>query len=140
MEHGVDAFDIDPVSDRLAQRRRLAPCDGTPLNADGMTIDQDGCLWVAHFADGPGSRCATPGGISRFSPEGERLCTIELPATYVTSLCFGGPKLDELYITTGPNEVPTEELVHEPHVGGLFRWRPGVSGTALHRFGSAPTR
>ena len=140
LTRGVDAFDIDPASGLPSNRRRLAPRDGSPLNADGMTIDREGSLWVAHFADGPGSRCATPGGISRFSPEGERQLTIELPATYVTSLCFGGANLDELYITTGPNEVPADELVHEPHVGGLFRWRPGVSGTALHCFGRTPAK
>ena len=135
LEHRVDAFAVDATSGLLGERRRLAPRDDRSLNPDGMTIDREGCLWVAHFADGPGSICSTPGGISRFSPEGERLCTIELPATYVTSLCFGGPDLDELYITTGPNEVPIEELVHEPHAGGLFRWRPGVNGYALHAFG-----
>ena len=139
MEHRVDAFDVDPENGLIGARRRLAPRDDTPLNADGMTIDREGCLWVAHFADGPGPSCPTPGGISRFSPEGERLVTIELPVTYVTSLCFGGSDLDELYITTGPNEVPTEQLVHEPHAGGLFRWRPGVPGTVLHRFGATPS-
>lgn len=133
--HRVDVFEVDPGSGRPAGRRHLAPADGGPLNPDGMTIDREDCLWVAHFADGPGSRCAVPGGITRFSPAGEPLLTVELPATYVTSVCFGGPGLEELYITTGPNEVPEPELVHEPHAGGLFRWRPGVGGRLLHAFG-----
>ena len=87
---------------------------------DGMTIDSEGMLWVAHWAGG----C-----VSRWNPHtGEQIGRIEVPAHYVTSCTFGGANLDELYITTARGGMSPEELLRWPLAGGLFRVKPGVKG------------
>lgn len=122
----VFAFDFDAGRGRIANRRvavRVDEAEGVP---DGMTIDAEGKLWVAHF-----------GGwkVSRFDPEtGERLAEIPLPCAQVSSCCFGGSDLDELYITTASIGLSREEREQQPLAGCLFRVKPGVRGTALNRF------
>ncbi|MFI6498176.1 SMP-30/gluconolactonase/LRE family protein [Nonomuraea typhae] len=85
----VDVFDYDPASGSLGDRRVFAEIPrGYP---DGITVDADGHVWVALW-DG--------GAVVRLRPGGQLDRTIELPAANVTSCAFGGPNLDELYITT----------------------------------------
>jgi sugar lactone lactonase YvrE len=111
----VDAFDYDPVRGLIGRRPlvRIPPEAGMP---DGMTVDQDGRLWVALWGGGA-VRCYTADG--RFEHE------VRLPVTQVTACTFGGPELDELYITTSQQTVPPDE---QPEAGALFVARPGVRG------------
>ncbi|WNS44594.1 SMP-30/gluconolactonase/LRE family protein [Paenibacillus sp. MMS20-IR301] len=98
---------------------RFAEGDGWP---DGMTIDCEGMLWIAHYK----GSC-----ISRWNPHtGERLAAIEVPAHCVTSCTFGGEHLDELYITTARGGMSAAQLERWPLAGGLFRVKPGVRGLA----------
>jgi sugar lactone lactonase YvrE len=53
---------------------------------------------------------------------------------WVTSCGFGGPDLDELYITSATHVLEPGEASRQPHAGGLFRHRPGVSGRPQHAF------
>ncbi|MNE55025.1 L-arabinolactonase [compost metagenome] len=93
-----------------------------------MTIDREGMLWVAQW----GGSC-----VSRWNPHtGEQIGRIEVPALNVTSCTFGGEALDELYITTARNGMSEEELERWPLTGGLFRFKPGVQGTAANIFRS----
>jgi sugar lactone lactonase YvrE len=46
----------------------------------------------------------------------------------VTCLAFGGPELDDLYITTAWELLSAEQHALEPLAGALFRARPGVRG------------
>ncbi|HEY8592405.1 MAG TPA: SMP-30/gluconolactonase/LRE family protein [Sphingomicrobium sp.] len=91
--------------------------DGYP---DGMTVDAEGCLWIA-FWDG---WC-----VRRFSPAGELLEKIDVPVALPTSCAFGGPELDRLYITSASIGLDAEALKMQPNAGGLFMVRPGVKGT-----------
>jgi sugar lactone lactonase YvrE len=120
----VDAFDLDPETGRLSKRRVVAEFqNGRP---DGMAIDDEGCLWVALWE---GSR------VERVDPRnGRHLDAIELPTSHVTSAAFGGPHLDELYITSAKEELSPERLAAEPHAGDLFVARPGVTGPPSYRF------
>lgn len=90
--------------------------DGYP---DGMTVDCEGCLWIA-FWDG---WC-----IRRFSPEGELKRTIEMPVARPTSCAFGGPDLDRLYVTSARKGLDETALNMQPKAGGLFLLTPGVAG------------
>ncbi len=130
----VRGYAYDPSSGTIGDPRIAAPTDGTPLQPDGMTIDDEGGLWVATLAEGPPSTCSSPGGVVRFLPDGSRRDFIPLPATFVTSVCFGGEDGRDLYITTGPNGIPKDDERHEPHAGGLFRWRADVAGEPLFPF------
>ncbi len=114
----VYAFDLD--ADGAASNRRtfiqFGEGDGYP---DGMTVDSEGCLWIA-FWDG---WC-----VRRFSPTGERLEEIRVPAQRPTSCAFGGPDLDQLFITTAARDLSPDELAGQPQAGGLFMTKPGVRG------------
>lgn len=87
---------------------------------DGMTVDSEGHLWIAHW-DG--------GRISRFDPEGRLDRWIGLPASRVTSCAFGGPGLDRLFVTTAQMDRHDE-----PFAGALFEINPGVAGLPPCRF------
>jgi sugar lactone lactonase YvrE len=107
----------------LSRRRTFAQMSAEEGYPDGLTVDAEGCLWCAHW-DG--------GRVTRFSPSGERLLVITLPAPRVTSVAFGGPDLNELFITTARYGLSDEQLNDTPHAGGLFRVRTGIQGLAAH--------
>jgi sugar lactone lactonase YvrE len=86
---------------------------------DGMAIDADGCLWVAMHRGGT---------VRRFTPEGRLDATVSLPVTGATACAFGGPGLEDLYITTSPYVLGPQERAAQPHAGSIFACRPGVKG------------
>jgi sugar lactone lactonase YvrE len=90
--------------------------EGAP---DGMTVDSENCLWLAHYG---GAR------LTRYSPSGEILEVVLLPVPNVTSCTFGGPDLDTLYITTACQQMSPAEMEKYPLAGSLFAYRPGVTG------------
>jgi sugar lactone lactonase YvrE len=92
--------------------------DGFP---DGMTIDSEGCLWIA-FWDG---WC-----LRRYSPDGEWIETLKMPVQRPTSCAFGGRDLDRLYITSASIGLDEEAREMQPNAGGLFMVTPGVQGLA----------
>lgn len=116
----VFAWDYDHAAGTIANRRvviRTGPQDGSP---DGMAMDVEGKLWVAHWG---GSQ------VVRWDPEtGAALERIQVPATQPTACAFGGERLDTLYITSAREGLAPEQLARQPHAGGLFAVRPGVCG------------
>ena len=114
------AFDLDEAGNATGRRvfLQFEEGDGFP---DGMTVDREGCLWIA-FWDG--------GCVRRFSSAGELLQTIELPVTRPTSCAFGGPDLDRLYVTSASIGLDAEALAMQPNAGGLFMVSPAVRGIA----------
>lgn len=85
------------------------PAGGGP---DGMTIDTDGNLWVAVFG---------AGGVYNIDPRtGKLLRKIEIPSPQTTSVAFGGPNNDELYVVSA-NILPEEEAKLYPDAGYTFR-------------------
>lgn len=122
----IDAFDYDKDSGRIANRRtaiEVAPDLGFP---DGMTIDSAGMIWVALW---------NGWGVGRFDPRsGELLQRIDVPAAQVTACAFGGPQLDDLYITTARRGIEGAALAKQPHAGGVFHCRPNATGVRSQRF------
>ncbi|SDM69196.1 SMP-30/gluconolactonase/LRE family protein [Sediminibacillus halophilus] len=122
----IDAFDYEPTTGAISNRRtviRIPEEQGAP---DGMTIDEEGMLWIAQWG---GAR------VGRWNPEtGKCLQTIELPAAHVSSCTFGGADLDELYITTAREHLRAEQLKQQPHAGGLFWIKLDVKGAASNKF------
>ena len=122
----VAAFDYDLETGGIRRRRvliRIPKRDGTP---DGMSIDAEGMLWVAHWG---GWR------VTRWDPVKRRLLqTVWLPVSQVTSCAFGGKNLDELYVTSARDGLSERKLAQEPAAGGVFRCRPGVRGLPAHEF------
>jgi sugar lactone lactonase YvrE len=115
----VAVFDYDTDAG-LTGRRVFAPTPGRP---DGLTVDSEGGVWVA-LSDG--------GAVRRYSPDGVLDEMVELPVTKVTACTFGGPRLDELFITTSREGLAPDA---EPQAGSLFRAVPGVAGLPVREFG-----
>ncbi|KAL3269776.1 hypothetical protein HHI36_008836 [Cryptolaemus montrouzieri] len=79
---------------------------------DGMTIDEDDNLWIALYMGG---------AIIKVNPvTGKLLQVVAIPAQAVTSLTWGGPKLDILYVTTSRYPFSSEERKRQPAAGALF--------------------
>ncbi len=121
----VRAFSYDPAAGLMGDGRSLVRLDEDGALPDGLTVDAEGCLWVALW-----------GGetVVRVAPDGSILGRVGLPASQVTSCAFGGPALDELYITTARERFGPEDDAREPLAGGLFRCRPGVTGRLPNAF------
>ncbi|MCY1723446.1 SMP-30/gluconolactonase/LRE family protein [Prolixibacteraceae bacterium Z1-6] len=93
---------------------------------DGMTIDEEGNIWVALWG-GAAVACWNP-------ESGELIRTIDVPAKNVTSCAFGDDDLGTLYITTAREATSDEDLVKYPNAGGVFKIRPGVKGVEAFFF------
>lgn len=86
---------------------------------DGSVVDAEGYLWVALWGGF---------GAVRFSPTGEAVARIELPAPNVTKVCFGGPDLKTLYFTTARKDLSEDTLAQYPLAGGVFALEVDVAG------------
>jgi sugar lactone lactonase YvrE len=108
----IIAFDFENKTGKISNPRvviRFADDCGYP---DGMTIDAEGKLWIAHW-DG--------WQVSRWDPvSGKQLESIRLPVAKVTSCTFGGSGFGDLYITTAKRELKADELLAQPLAGALF--------------------
>ena len=122
---GIDMFDYDIATGNVANRRRFVDIERAHGLPDGITVDAEGCLWVALYLGG---------AVRRYSPAGEWLGTITVPVACATSCGFGGDGLTDLYITTGRHLDPRSTVPVEPLAGALFRCRPGVAGLPSNTF------
>jgi sugar lactone lactonase YvrE len=121
-ESTIYVYDFDLARGRIANRRPLLRLDARDGKPDGLSVDAQGCLWVALW-DG--------GQIARFSPEGRRMATLRLPVPRPTSCCFGGPELRTLYVTSASLRLSEQALRDAPLSGAVFAIDlPGVRGQA----------
>jgi sugar lactone lactonase YvrE len=119
----VWSYDLDEGEPRsLVGRVDLSQEQGRP---DGMTVDEEGCIWVALWG---GS------AVCRFRPDGRLDRSLNLPVTLVASCEFGGPRLDHLFVTTARYQMNAEQLLNEPLAGSIFVCRPGQYGLPATRF------
>jgi sugar lactone lactonase YvrE len=121
----IDAFSFDPQTGNLRGRRTLARIPASHGKPDGLTVDAEGSVWVALWGGG---------AVQRISPSGALTERIELPVSNVTSCCFGGPALQELYITTARRGLDSKQLAAEPLAGAVFVCAPGVAGLPVSRY------
>lgn len=106
----VIAHDVDAAG-RVSNRRPLGESLGA--NPDGLAVDEAGCVWFADYGGG----C-----VHRITPDGTPDLRIEVDANAVTSLCFGGGDLRDLYIVTADNTADTTLR------GSIFRTRVDTPG------------
>lgn len=127
MKKEVYRFSWDAVSGMIRGRELVMEWPTGVGAPDGMTIDSEGMLWIAHWGGGR---------VSRWNPDTAQLLSeIHVPALNVTSCVFGGEALDELYITTARTGTSPSDLAKYPHAGGVFMTKPGVKGTESQSFG-----
>lgn len=118
------AYDFDLGAGTISSRRVLSDTKdyGYP---DGATVDRDGYIWSARWE----GSC-----VLRIDPRGRIDRIVPMPAKRVTNVCFGGRRLDTLYVTTSRLHVPEDHLRRYPLQGGLFCFDPGVTGFEKHAF------
>ena len=122
------AYDYDQPTGNISNRRTHAHVDMSGGGAaDGSTVDAEGYLWNALVYDGK---------LVRYAPDGSVDRVIEMPVKKVTSVMFGGPDLDVLYVTS----MARPPLPRFPHDGvargSLFAlYGLGVRGLPENRYG-----
>jgi len=123
MTYRIDVFSYEGGAGLVARRPfvALAVDEGLP---DGLAVDREGGVWVAFFGGSAVRRYAGAGRLDE---------VLELPVSQVTACTFGGPALEELYITTSRLDVPEGD---QPEAGSVFRARPGVTGLPPVPFGA----
>ncbi len=120
----IYAFDLDAGGDLLNKRAHIVLPDGQGW-PDGMTVDAEGGLWIAHFG---GWR------VSRFLPDGTLDRLIEMPVAQITNVAFGGAELDTLYITTAAKQLDATALAEQPLAGALFEAHVAIKGLPASRY------
>jgi len=108
----VQVFRYDTKTQTKGDKLHEWQTDESMGYPDGMTIDEDGMLWISHW-DG---HC-----VARWHPEtGQLISKIDVPAGRVTSCTFGGPDMSTLYITTARKSLDEELLKQYPYSGHVF--------------------
>jgi D-xylono/L-arabinono-1,4-lactonase len=124
-------FSYDWRAGRLSDRQVFLETEGEVL-PDGLTVDADGFVWAALW---------NGGAVIRIDPTGRIVRSIRVPAMRATSVAFGGPLLNTLYVTTARQEPGTSASGSEDRGGAIFafhgigRGRPEFP-SALASFGA----
>lgn len=99
----------------------VPPGDGLP---DGLCVDREGCLWLAVWGSGE---------VRRYGVNGALLGVVQVAAPNVSSCTFGGPRLNELYITTA-SQAASPDVRGADHAGDVFVATTLVQGQRPRRF------
>jgi len=125
-EPRIRAFGCDMPTGELGPPRDLVRFPGGGPVPDGLVVDAEGTLWVAIWGAGQ---------VHRYAPDGELLATLPVPASQPTCPAFGGPGLDELYLTTAWEGMTAQQRAAEPLAGHVLRARPGARGHPALAYG-----
>lgn len=97
------AYDYDIETGSVSNRRAFVNTSELGRLPDGATVDAGGRYWVAVYQSGK---------IAAYRPDGALERVIDMPVKLVSSVMFGGPDLDRLFVTTiehGSLGEPVEE-------------------------------
>jgi L-arabinonolactonase len=129
------AYDYDISTGTTRHRRVLASTAADSGFADGSTVDAEGFIWNAQVISGD---------LIRYAPDGTVDRKIGMPVRNITSVMFGGEKLDEIYVTSmarvahpAAHDKFAKQNKPQFGAGGLFRIKGlGIRGLPEHRFGA----
>jgi len=121
----VDVFEFDPGSGDLGIRRPFLNFGEAGYWPDGMTVDDDGMLWVA---------LGRAGAVHRYDRAAKLEAVLELPTSNPTSVAFGGPDRGDLYITTSWFDLEEDDRLAQPLAGAIYSCRSGVTGPPSPRY------
>lgn len=115
-------FDISK-NNELTDGQIFASIDPNQGHPDGVTVDSEGCLWVALW-----------GGwsVRRYAPDGHLLTSIRLPCSNITKIAFGGVDLRTAYVTSARVGLSDEQLAQQPQAGALFAFEAPSAGLPCH--------
>lgn len=123
-------FDYERLTGDLSNRKVFVAIPESLGLPDGMAVDADGFVWTAVWFGG----C-----LRRFAPDGTLDREVRLPVKQVSSVAFGGPQLEYVYVTSAASEEadtwrPTGYDINAPRGGGLYRVKTdGVRGRPAFR-------
>jgi xylono-1,5-lactonase len=115
------AYDISAKDPHPRNRRVLISYTHEEGMPDGLTVDSEGNLWVAHWG---GAR------VTKFLSSGVRIQAYQVSAPHVTTVGFGGEDLSTLYITTARDGMSPDALALWPQSGDLFSLKSVGRGVA----------
>ncbi|HZG75741.1 MAG TPA: SMP-30/gluconolactonase/LRE family protein [Paenibacillus sp.] len=118
----VDAFDFDAAEGEISNRSRIVEFEDEEGWPDGMAIDREGYLWIAHW---DGARVTR-----RHPKDGRVVGIVRLPVPKATSCAFGGEAGNTLYITTSAIDAEDDRC------GLLYSVSAPASGRPAAAFGS----
>lgn len=121
----IDVFDFNLDSGVIRNRRRFLDFREKGWWPDGMTVDDEGMLWVA---------LGRSGAVHRYSSDGKLQMVVAIPTSNPTSITFGGADRGDMYITTSWTDLEINQRSQQPLAGAVFRCRPGVSGPTSPRY------
>ncbi|HEX4508706.1 MAG TPA: SMP-30/gluconolactonase/LRE family protein, partial [Burkholderiaceae bacterium] len=122
----VHAATFDGASGRLVDPRPWLRFDAEDGHPDGMTVDAQGRLWIAHWGGGCVS-CHAP-------DDGRELGRVALPTSHVTNVTFGGPDFATLFVSSATSELSDAQRAAQPHAGALFTVETNARGLAAARY------
>jgi sugar lactone lactonase YvrE len=129
--HRIDVYDYDLATGTQSNGRNLVTFEADKTTGtyggrpDGAAIDSEGNYWIAMYEGGR---------ILKLSPTGELLQQVDLPLVCPTAVCFGGPDLRTLYVTSACGGRPAEELAKYPHSGKVLAVRVDVAGLEMPEY------
>jgi sugar lactone lactonase YvrE len=107
----IYAFRFDGGTGAISERRTLVQVTEAGVAPDGLTVDEEGGIWVALWRGG---------AVNRYGPDGSLLASIELPVERPTSCAFGGPDRSTLFVTTARVDLDEAALAGQPEAGRVF--------------------
>lgn len=115
----IDLLSFDEAGG-VADRRPFADLAGVTGQPDGIALDVEGGVWVAQWGGG---------AVLRLDPDGSVTATVELVVPCPTAVAFGGPEMDQLFVTTSRLEDPQDPS------GAIFTFPAEVRGRAVNGYG-----
>jgi sugar lactone lactonase YvrE len=123
----VARYAYAPDMEQLGPSHQVVAIDASDGLPDGMCVDEAGNLWVALYGGG---------AVHCFRPDGQLDTVVSVPAPFTTSVAFGGPRGDRLFITTAAeDDRPAGSGAGSgsgsgvgPGAGGLWAVDPGIAG------------
>jgi len=107
----VWVYDFDIGRGTISGKRLFFSTADIEGRVDGATCDTEGNYWCA-LVHGAAVAC--------ISPAGRMIHRIPVPVRHPTMVTFGGPRLDQLYVTTARQLLRDDEYTAWPQAGALL--------------------
>ena len=114
----IDRWHLTPGG-AISSRTRIAELDEEIGRPDGAAVDVEGYYWSAGVS---------AGRLNRFAPDGALASSVRLPLKAPTMPCFGGPRLEDLYLTSLVGQAD------DPLAGMVMVAKSNVAGAPVTRF------